>query len=47
MMDANKNGLVAICEEMEVAIYAGSQFFEEADFSAKELYAIGNRDGSH
>lgn len=45
MMDSNKEGLVAICEEMEIALYAGSQFFEESDFSSKERFTMGNRDG--
>jgi|LauGreDrversion4_2_1035121.scaffolds.fasta_scaffold44303_3 hypothetical protein len=36
-----------MCEEQEVALYAGSQFFEDEDFGGIERYPVGNRDGSN
>ena len=36
IVDSNKNGLVAICEDQEVCFYAGSQFFEDAASSNKD-----------
>jgi hypothetical protein len=49
IVDSNKNGLVAICEDQEVCFYAGSQFFEDAAHANKdqEIFKFQHKDGNN
>ncbi len=42
IMDSNKEGLVAICEDMELSLYAGSQFFEDVYNNKLEKFPFTN-----
>jgi RNase P/RNase MRP subunit p29 len=47
VVDSNKHGLVAICEDQEVCLYAGSQFFEENNVNKdQEEFSFQSKDGN-
>jgi hypothetical protein len=49
VIDSNKQGLVAVCEDQEIGFYGGSQFFEDASSQNKELeiFNFQHKDGNN